>query len=176
MYKTILILFLMVFLALPCFAVWDTSQDVLLEPPEIRRCMERPETKELSILKDNPFYLRGDFDGDLKLDYAVQVRSDKGGMGVIICTAKLSVFLLGSGISGGKPFSDNERDVFLAPNWMVYTKEQVAELEDMRGINAPWPVPKITGEAIAMIWEDGIALIYWDGKEFKWAGIDPDKR
>ena len=137
--------------------------------------MERPEAKGLNILKDNPYYLRGDFDGDKKPDYAVQVRSDKGGMGVLICTAKLSVFLLGSGISGGKPFSDMENDNFLATNWMVYTKEQVAELEYMGGVNGPWPVPKIAGEAIAMIWEDGIALIYWDGKNFKWAGVDPDK-
>ena len=162
--------------AIPCFAAWNADQDVLLEPQEIRRCMERPEAKGLSILSDkNPFYLRGDFDGDLKPDYAFLVRSENGGKGLLICTAKFSVFLLGSGISGGNPFSDMPNDVFFAPNWMVYTKEQVAELEDMGGVNAPWPVPQIKGEAIAMIWEDGIALIYWDGKDFKWAGVDPDK-
>ena len=67
------------------------------------------------------------------------------------------------------------RDAFLASNWQVYTKEQVAELEYMGGVNAPWPVPKIEGEAIAIIYIDGVALIYWDGKSFKWAGADPDK-
>jgi len=27
----------------------------------------------------------------------------------------------------------------------------------------------LTDEPLAMIWEDGIALIYWNGRAFKWA-------
>jgi hypothetical protein len=38
-----------------------------------------------------------------------------------------------------------------------------------RRSNVPKPVPDVKTEAIAMIWEDGISLIYWDGAMFRWA-------
>lgn len=45
-------------------------------PPEIKRCMEQDQLKDFYEIerKINPFYLRGDFDGDNKLDYSVRIR------------------------------------------------------------------------------------------------------
>src|SRR5271157_1363742 len=48
-----------------------------------------------------------------------------------------------------------------APNWEVFTKADLADLERF-DTNVPKPVPRTIGEAVAMIWEDGIALIYWN--------------
>ena len=180
MNKTITILFLMMFSTFPCFAVWNDDQNVLIEPREIRRCLKDNKIKNLIFdINVKPYYLRGNFDGDKKPDYAIVMQKSVGGIGgVVICAGNGSIHLLGSGITGGKSFSNMQQDSFTpdnSVNWMVYTKEEVAELEDMGGVNAPWPVPKIDEEAIALIYEDGIALIYWDGKNFKWAGVDPDK-
>lgn len=140
------------------------------KPEGIVRCLGSPKTDGLTILTDiNPFYLRGDFDGDGRSDYAVQVRSGTDGTGVLICAGNDSIFLLGSGINGGSRFSDMERDAFLAPRWEVFTKEAVGGLQRFQS-NVPRPVSSVKAEAIAMIWEDGISLIYWNGDKFRWAG------
>ena len=140
------------------------------QPDRVARCLKSPRTAGLSVLSgNNPFYLRGDFDGDGKPDYALAVRSKTGGTGVLICGGNGSLFLLGAGISGGSRFSDMEQDRFLAPQWAVYTKQDVTALGAFQ-VNVPRPVPTVKGEAIAMIWEDGISLIYWDGSKFMWAG------
>lgn len=144
--------------------------DEPFQPESIVRCLKNPKAASLTILNGiNPFYLRGDFDGDGRPDYAVRVRSGTGAAGVLVCAGNRSLFLLGSGIRGGIQFSDMEGDVFLAPQWEVFTVADVAELRRFRS-NVPRPVPSVKGEAIAMIWEDGISLIYWDGAKFRWAG------
>jgi hypothetical protein len=138
-------------------------------PDKVAECLKSPKASGLTVLTDNnPFYLRGDFDGDGKTDYAVSVRSKEGGNGVLVCAGNGSLFLLGSGLGGGR-FSDMPQDNFLAPQWAVYTKQEVKALGAFRS-NVPHPVPSVKAEAIAMIWEDGISLIYWDGAKFRWAG------
>jgi hypothetical protein len=149
--------------------VADLADEALFRPTPIVECLKSPNAAGLDVLTDtNPFYLRGDFDADGKPDYALQVRRTKVGIGLLVCLGNGSVILLGSGI-GVEKFSDKERDAFLAPFWAVYTKEQASGLAAYPN-NVPRPVPKVKGESIAMIWEDGISLIYWDGTRFKWAG------
>lgn len=144
--------------------------DEPFQPELLVQCLQRPQASGLTVLTDvNPFYLRGDFDGDAKPDYAVRVRSRKGGTGLLICAGSRSLYLLGSGIVGGSEFSDMPRDAFLAPHWEVFTPEDVADLRRFRS-NVPRPVPTVKGESIAMVWGDGICLIYWTGEKFKWAG------
>lgn len=144
--------------------------EVPFQPNGIAECLKRPTTAGLAVLADNnPYYLRGDFDGDGKPDYVVVVRSQKrGGAGVLVCAGSGLVFLLGSGISGVQ-FSDMAQDRFIAPQWAVFTKLDVKGLKAFQA-NVPRPVPPVKAESIAMIWEDGICLIYWDGTRFKWAG------
>jgi hypothetical protein len=76
--------------------------------------------------------------------------------------------LLGAGIEAER-FSNMDEDRFLAPHWVVLTQQEVKKLGAMQS-NVPRPLPAPKGEAIAMIREDGISLIYWDGTAFKWAG------
>lgn len=69
------------------------------------------------------------------------------------------------------PFSDMPNDNFVAPKWEVLSKADLTDLKRFQS-NVPAPVPKTAGEAVAMIWEDGIALIYWNGSRFLWAGTN----
>jgi hypothetical protein len=83
-------------------------------PQPIRSCFDnRHLTVEYKIFpKINPFYLRGNFDGDRKLDYAVYVkqrRTEKEG--IIICHGGTSeIAVIGAGTSfpfeGGHMFDD----------------------------------------------------------------------
>ena len=166
MYKIFIIPLLVI---LPAFAELD--QGYVVYPRQVIQCLKNRKASDLKVLTDNnPYYLRGDFDGDNKPDYALEVRAKSGGTGVLICTGKGLLFLLGAGI-GEKKFSDDEEDSFLAPHWEVLSQRDVEELRAWRG-NVPYPIPYFKGEAIAMIWEDGTSLIYWDGKQFRWAGCE----
>jgi hypothetical protein len=157
------------FLTIGVTAVNGFAEEEPFRPDRVVQCLKTPKASGLTVLNDNnPFYLRGDFDADGRPDYALQVRSKRGGTGVLICAANGALFLLGSGLGGGQ-FSDMPQDKFLAPHWAVHTKQEVAALGVFQS-NVPRPVPAVKSEAIAMIWEDGISLIYWDGAKFRWAG------
>jgi hypothetical protein len=112
----------------------------------------------------NPFYLRGDFDGDGKPDYALRIRSKKDGKtGIAIWLSGLRRFvILGAGVPW--KFGDSiETDLDWMDLWQVYAKQPIE-----RGVEAG-PPPKLIGEAIlAAKSESGSGLIYWNGKRFAW--------
>jgi hypothetical protein len=83
--------------------------------------------------------------------------------------ANKTVHVVGADQPLRPPFSDMPNDNFTSSNWEVFSKTDVANLRHFK-TNGPNPVPKTAGEAVAMIWEDGIALIYWNGRRFSWAG------
>jgi hypothetical protein len=172
MRNVFIVLIMLVFSAVSGWTAEDTYQ--IIHPEKVMTCLKNPKAVGLTVLTDiNPYYLRGDFDGDGKVDYALQVRSKKSSInGLLICAGNGSLFLLGSGI-GGSLFTDVEDDNFTSSNWSVYTKEDVAALASTP-VNVPHPIPAVKGESIEMLFEAEIDLIYWDGKKFRWAGAKID--
>ncbi|MDP8979750.1 MAG: hypothetical protein M3O35_04060 [Acidobacteriota bacterium] len=141
-------------------------------PPVIEGCLKKPAIRSIAriVFYANPFYLRGDFDGDGKPDYAVAVRGPKTKRnGVLFCMGNKNVHVVGADQPLRPPFSNMPDDNFVAPNWEVFRKADIADLRQF-DTNVPNPVPNTAGEAVGMIWEDGIALIYWNGSRFSWAG------
>ncbi|MDD5542403.1 MAG: hypothetical protein PHX83_04450 [Acidobacteriia bacterium] len=112
----------------------------------------------------NPFYLRGDFDGDGKPDYAVQVvaRKDRSRGIAIWLSSQKKIFVLGAGHLF--KFSASESTDFEFINvWQVYGKRLVEH-----GVDAG-PPPELVGEAIHVgKRESASGLIYWNGKLFLW--------
>jgi hypothetical protein len=148
------------------------GQGEVVYPEQVFKCLAKPVASDLDVMTDfPPYYLRGDFDGDGKPDYAVAVRGRKTKRrGVLICDAQGRVFVLGADNPIEPPFSDVERDNFVAPNWVVYSRSETMSLGRLAG-GVPYPLPRILGETIGMIWENGTALIYWDGHRYRWAGF-----
>ncbi len=109
----------------------------------------------------NPFYLRGDFDGDAEPDVAILVHekvSGKQGIAIVHhATKKVHVVGAASKLgNGGDDFS--WMDV-----WCVYRKGPV-----YRGIDEDAP-PELSAEAIYVAKsESSSAIIYWDGQEYRW--------
>jgi hypothetical protein len=103
----------------------------------------------------NPFYLRGDFNGDGKPDAAILVRNKESAkVGIAICHArKNEVFFVGAGTTIG-----NAGDDFSwIDAWQVYAKARAGRR------------PKLIGEGLLVgKSESGGGLIYWDGKNYKW--------
>jgi hypothetical protein len=109
----------------------------------------------------NPFYLRGDFNGDKIPDVAIIVKEKKSGkVGIAIFHgAKREVLVLGA----GRKFGNGVDDFVWMNIWGVYPKRPVS-----RGAGEGNP-PTLRGEALLVEKaESASALIYWDGKEYRW--------
>jgi hypothetical protein len=88
----------------------------------------------------------------------------------VVCSGSGAVFLLGANI-GGRKLSSMPNDNFLAPDWEVFTQQSAREsIKAARTVPNPAPAPR--AEAIAMVWEDGISLICWDGAKYAWAQLE----
>jgi hypothetical protein len=109
----------------------------------------------------NPFYLRGDFDGDGTTDVAVLVKQrSTGKVGIAIIHPwwdKTSI--LGAGVNIGNGGNDLE----WMDSWQVYSKDRAAREAGKTSI------PKLHGDALFVTNNDAAsALIYWNGKRYVW--------
>jgi len=110
----------------------------------------------------NPFYLRGDFDGDKTADYALAVierKTRKKGI-IIFHSVSKNYFVVGA----GKGLSTRSGDDYEWMNaWEVYDKR-----EPELGVGEAGKI-KLKGEAILVQkLESSSGLVYWDGKEYQW--------
>lgn len=119
----------------------------------------------------NPFYLRGDFDGDGKPDYAVlAVEKSSGKTALVVCLSTVkAVRILGPG--GVKVRVGTAKDGYDLPDfdwmdaWQVRPKERLATSE----LNDSSTVGSMSGEAMMVEkTEAASAYIYWDGSKFRW--------
>ena len=146
------------------------ADDFLLVYPDlVTSCIKKPSASMIEVNeKIMPWYLRGDFDGDGESDYAVAIRGKTTKRnGVLICDAKGRTFVLGADNPTRPPFSDLPGDNFVAENWVVFTRKEAVNLTK-RQQYAPRPFA-VLGETIAMVFENAIGIIYWDGRRYLWA-------
>jgi hypothetical protein len=130
------------------------SVDEYNVPKEIDTCVKS--SPGLTINGEiNPFYLSGDFDGDGKLDFAVQVVGS-GTKGVLIClSSQKAPMLVGAGSSLVWPSTQKWR--FDA--WSVVPRASTA-------LSHP---TKANHDAIMLdVKEAANGLLYWDGSSLRW--------
>ena len=152
-------------------------------PQQVKNCVASFAPLASSILRINldinPYYLRGDFDGDGRMDLAIAMRSasDDTKLGTGICRAGMPPVLLGA-ISKGKPFSDDPADSIASVGWTVITRdflEQVLKKSNpsrhlRTKISAKLAFTK--GEMIYMPYEDAEGLIFFANGHFQWYTIN----
>jgi hypothetical protein len=121
-------------------------------PDEVHDFYEKKIKNDYELRTDvNPFYLKGDFDGDKQLDYAINIVEKK--------TLKKGILIYHSGtnkyfiLGAGKPFKEKHPgDNF---SWMDAWK--ITEGEN-----------KKKDSILVIKTESSSGVIYWTGKEYKW--------
>jgi hypothetical protein len=140
------------------------AQDATAHPHDIPEEINRAIAKgllekkyELSFRID-PFYLRGDFNGDSKINVAALVKQrSTGKLGIAIVNgATGKVIILGAGNAIGNGGDDFE----WMDSWKMYSKDRVT---------GGTSIPKLLGDALLVSKsEPASALIYWNGKRYVW--------
>jgi hypothetical protein len=145
---------------------WAQEVDYENVPDEIREAVGSGRFSEMYDLDGsiNPFYLRGDFDGDGKPDYAFRIKSTSShSIGIAVWLSSLHRFVV---IGAGIPFrfsGSTATNLDFLNTWKVYGRKPVEQ-----GVEAG-PPPHLIGEAIlAGKSESASGLIYWNGKSFSW--------
>ena len=120
----------------------------------------------------NPFYLRGDFDGDQKPDYAIlmtNITSKKIVMVFCFSSRKNPTLVPRRDdedkAHNRKPDDDGAEDFSWMDAWQVLGRKQLTpnELKDSL------PVGRMVGEGVEAIkTESASVLIYWDGSKFRY--------
>jgi hypothetical protein len=143
------------------------TPEVAMQPHDIPEAVERaiirgPLAKKYEVsFSMNPFFLRGDFNRDGKIDVAVLVKQrSTGKSGIAIVHGGTSkVTILGAGTAVGNGGDDFE----WMDTWQVYSKIRVAPGGDVTN------VPHLRGDALLVgKSEAASALIYWNGKRYVW--------
>lgn len=108
-----------------------------------------------------PNTLRGDFDGDSRIDVAVMIKertSEK--IGFVILAASGKNYFAGA----GHPVGNGGDDFTWLDHWSLHKKSQKVH----PGVGEGKP-PKLTGDAIfAEKEESASCIIYYDGSTLKW--------
>jgi hypothetical protein len=89
---------------LPSFATLSATALLACENPasirtdQIAECLKSPIPVSVEVDSPaNPYYLRGDFDGGGKMDYAIAIRArNTKRNGVMVCAGNRKLFLLGA--------------------------------------------------------------------------------
>jgi hypothetical protein len=142
-------------------------------PDAVNSCLAMTKTPTPVVPENriNPFYLRGDLDGNEETDYVIIVKAQKNPQirGMVICKDSRQSFLFGELAQSAKPFSDMSNDNFVGDNWEILTKPEtksiVTEGPDRKPLGN-----QAKGESVGFIFEGGGFFIYWNGKEFKGVG------
>lgn len=135
-------------------------------PEGVQSCLEREAVRSVAVLqtKTNPYYLRGDFDGDGRPDYAVAIVGRKTGRnGIALCNASGLTLILRGDARPNRPFSDMPDDNFLSGDWCVLTRA-----EALRRISANKLSVNPKAEVILMPWDDAEGILYFDGRQYLW--------
>jgi hypothetical protein len=140
-------------------------------PDAVMAAFEKNHTLAVYDLSDslNPFYLRGDFDGDGKPDYAVLVvnkQTKKHGLAVVR-SKSASVDILGAGGTKLRVGSGQESYLLDDFDWM---NAWHVESRHAVGIALGHEVEsKMLGEGIVVEkTESASAVIFWNGRGYEW--------
>lgn len=132
--------------------------------------------RTLTILTEvNPYYLRGDFDGDRTIDLAIAVRDAAENDGIIICSRTKGVSVLGS-VYPRVPFGDVRGDRMLPVGWNVIGKAELRKLlrenNPKRHIGFITKLSMMSEEILYIPDSESMAIVYCVAGKYYWYTIN----
>src|SRR5678816_4934994 len=109
----------------------------------------------------NPYCVRGDFDGDGKLDFASFIHEKKSEkLGIVFVHRGPRTFYI---VGAGKAIPEHGDDLRWVDAWVVFDKGRV-----MRGAGEGQP-PKLKGDALLIFkTEAASSILWWSGNGYAW--------
>gem|GEM_PF-5725420 len=139
-----------------------------LEPELLAECVDQLGSKgiRLEYVYDvNPYYLRGDFDGDGKMDYVSQVvrrgsaaSEAERELGLVFCLASGRSATVGPSLGLMPPDAD---PALFTSLWWEAVEQDSEEVKEL----------KAGGDVVVMVWETASGAIYWNGDSYQWHWI-----
>jgi hypothetical protein len=115
------------------------------------------------IFRLYPYYLRGDFNGDGRRDYAIQVEeksSGKDGIAIFHTHKAQSLITPVSIIGAGRSLDNLSSDLSWVDIWTKISRNHRAAVQNLLHIK---------GDVIELEKRKGrTGVIYWDGKRYSW--------
>ena len=167
------LLMLVLLLSFPALSQLDYSRKVAWNlPDDAQKRLDEVKFFDYYQLSDgvNPFYVRGDLDGDGKPDYAILVTSKKtDNRFIVICrTGSKKIEILTD--RNKSIIFDAARPAPTDPNFNWMDAWQITPRRDLdeNELNEKTP-PPMRGEGIlAEKTESASVIIYWTGKGYHW--------
>jgi len=148
---------------------WSQSPSLHV-PEEIRHCLTasglRQKFEVIGAL--NPFYLRGDFDGDGSVEPAILIKNRSSSKeGILVCLQDGSAAKV-LGASTQFHLASGSVDDLKFEDWEVRT--------ELRAVPKPtaeedWLL-KSRSDKILLIWRGASGLVYWRGNQFRYYVVD----
>lgn len=152
-------------------------------PKQVKQCAVSLAPLAISSIKldyaVNPYYLRGDFDGDGFMDLAIALRgaTDDTKSATGICRARGPSVLLGSLVKG-HVFNDDIAESVPSVGWTVLSRDALLQIlrlskpprQRVSGLRKKLAQGK--GEIIYMPYEDGEGVILYVYGHFEWFTIN----
>ena len=148
------------------------NANTIFASPSLMKLQEKLKSKALTInTSKNPFYLRGDFNGDKVMDLAVLVFNQKNEKGLIIAhgNSERTYYIVNeraeaqAGADLRIPFGVGGAEFF----WHALTNGEAIEHLKSNYRDSFKKGTKVVGEAISYGKMEGFGgVIYWDGKQY----------
>lgn len=152
-------------------------------PRKIKQCALSLATQAVSSIKldltVNPYYLRGDFDGDGLMDLAIALRgaTDDTKSATGICPGKGSAVLLGS-LAKGHIINNDIAESVPSAGWAVVSRGELLQIlrlsrppqQRVYGLRKKFVQGK--GEIIYVPYEDGEGAILYVNGHFEWYTVN----
>ena len=131
------------------------SVDEYNVPEIVRKCVAAKEQSDITLdARMNPFYLRGNLDGDQRADYAAWVvQKGTGKAGILVCSGNGRISArIGAGASFSLQGGHRTDDLQIFNAWSIEEPDSSFRRDRIHVVAK----------------ERGSGLTYFDGRSFKW--------